>query len=62
MPEMPEIKVSDLAIAPPQHDEFQTLDLYHARRGGEDALARMRRDEAIRTGTPKPAAAGLVAG
>jgi hypothetical protein len=39
---------TDLAIAPPQADEFQALDLYHATRGGEDALARMRRDEGIR--------------
>ncbi|MGH6769936.1 MAG: B12-binding domain-containing radical SAM protein [Xanthobacteraceae bacterium] len=39
---------TDLAIAPPQADEFQALDLYHATRGGEDALARMHRDEAIR--------------
>jgi hypothetical protein len=48
---------SDLAIAPPQNDEFQTLDLYHATRGGEDAIARMRRDEAIRAGAEKQAAA-----
>ncbi len=39
---------SDLAIAPPQADEFEALDLYHATSGGEAALARMRRDEAIR--------------
>jgi hypothetical protein len=41
---------SDLAIAPPKADEFETLDLYHATSGGEAALARMRRDEAIRSG------------
>jgi hypothetical protein len=39
---------SDLAIAPPQADEFDALDLYHATSGGEAALARMRRDQAIR--------------
>jgi hypothetical protein len=39
---------SDLAIAPPKADEFEALDLYHATNGGEAALARMRRDEAIR--------------
>jgi hypothetical protein len=42
---------SDLAIAPPQADEFEALDLYHATSGGEAALARKRRDEAIRAGT-----------
>jgi hypothetical protein len=41
---------SDLAIAPPQTDEFDALDLYHATSGGEAALARMRRDDAIRDG------------
>ena len=39
---------SDLAIAPPQADEFDALDLYHATSGGEAALARKRRDDAIR--------------
>jgi hypothetical protein len=43
---------SDLAIAPPAADEFEALDLYHATSGGEAALARMRRDEAIRTSQP----------
>ena len=38
---------SDLAIAPPREDEFEALDLYHATSGGEAALARKRRDEAI---------------
>ena len=41
----------DLAIAPPKADEFETLDLYHATSGGEAALARMRRDEKIRSGS-----------
>jgi hypothetical protein len=39
---------SDLAIAPPQEDEFEALALYHETSGGEAALARMRRDDAIR--------------
>jgi len=38
---------SDVAIAPPQADEFEVLALYHATSGGEAALARKRRDEAI---------------
>jgi hypothetical protein len=42
---------TDLAIAPPRADEFETLDLYHATGGGEAALARKRRDAAIRAGT-----------
>jgi Radical SAM superfamily len=45
---------TDLAIAPPQTDEFEALDLYHATSGGEAALARMRRDDAIR-GSEHPA-------
>jgi hypothetical protein len=39
---------SDVAIAPPKADEFESLDLYHATAGGEAALARKRRDDAIR--------------
>ena len=42
---------SDLAIAPPEADEFDSLDLYHATSGGEAALARKRRDDAIRQRT-----------
>ena len=45
---------SDLAIAPPESDEFEALDLYHATSGGEAALARMRRDDAIRGSTRAP--------
>jgi Radical SAM superfamily len=45
---------TDLAIAPPRSDEFEALDLYHATSGGEAALARMRRDDAIR-GSAHPA-------
>ncbi len=40
---------ADLAIAPPKDDEFDALDMYHTR-GGEDAVARKHRDDAIRTG------------
>jgi hypothetical protein len=39
---------SDLAIAPPKADEFDALDLYHATTGGEAALKRKYRDDAIR--------------
>ena len=39
---------SDLSIAPPREDEFDSLDLYHATHGGEAALARKRRDDALR--------------
>ena len=39
---------TDLAIAPPQADEFEALDLYHATTGGEAALKRKYRDDAIR--------------
>jgi Radical SAM superfamily len=39
---------SDLAIALPQADEFDALDLYHATSGGEAALARKYRHDAIR--------------
>jgi hypothetical protein len=50
---------TDLASAPPRSDEFDALDLYHATSGGEAALTRMRRDDAIRSGgmaTPAVAA------
>jgi hypothetical protein len=39
---------ADLATAPPRDDELDTLDLYHATNGGEAALARKRRDDALR--------------
>ena len=39
---------TDLAIAPPQEDELDRLDLYHATAGGEASIARKRRDDAIR--------------
>jgi hypothetical protein len=40
---------SDIAIAAPKADEFETLEMYHATAGGEAALARKYRDDAIRT-------------
>jgi len=39
----------DLAITPPDEAEFDSLDLYHATDGGEDALAKKRREDARRT-------------
>jgi hypothetical protein len=49
---------SDLAISPPREDDFDRLDLYHATGGGEAALARKRREDAIRA---KATSARLVA-
>src|SRR4030095_10078804 len=42
---------TDLAIAPPQEDEFETFDLYQATAGGAAAVARKHRSEAIRART-----------
>jgi hypothetical protein len=42
---------SDLAMAPPEADEFDALDLYHATTGDEAALKRKCRDDAIRAKT-----------
>ena len=42
---------TDLAITPPQADEFEALDLYHVTSGGEAALARKRREDTIRVET-----------
>ena len=39
---------SDIAIAPPKADEFETLEMYHATSGGEAALKRKFRDDNIR--------------
>ena len=39
---------TDVAIATRQQDEFERLSLYHDTTGGEAALARKRRDDAIR--------------
>ena len=46
---------SDLSIAPPLDDEFDRLDLYHATAGGEGALARNRREDALRAGAGRAA-------
>ena len=45
------MRYSDIAIAPPERDEFEKMELYHATSGGEAALARKRRDDAIRAGS-----------
>jgi hypothetical protein len=42
---------SDVAITPPNAAEFENLSLYHETAGGEAALARKRRDDAIRAPT-----------
>ena len=42
--------------APPRNDEFDRLDLYHATAGGEEALARKHRDDALRAGVGRIAA------
>jgi hypothetical protein len=39
---------TDIAIAPPQADEFDHLDLYRLTSGGDGALARKRRDDLLR--------------
>jgi radical SAM superfamily enzyme YgiQ (UPF0313 family) len=54
---------SDAATARTQEAEFESLDLYHATRGGEAALARKRRDDAIRAGAHStPSIAGPTRG
>ena len=40
---------SDTAIAVPDRNEFEILDLYQATSGGKAALARKHRDDAVRT-------------
>ena len=52
---------TDLAIDPPQENEFEALDLYHATSGGEAALARKRREELIRSGADAAVHARAVA-
>jgi hypothetical protein len=47
----------DLAITPPEEQEFDNLDLYHATNGGEAALARKRREDALRAKRAAEAAA-----
>ncbi len=49
----------DVAITPPTDNEFDTLELYHATRGGEEALARKRRSDDIRERTSAAAAAAV---
>ena len=39
---------TDLAIAPQQPEEFETLDLYHATSGGKAALARKHLNDRLR--------------
>jgi len=46
---------TDIAITPLRENEDEALDLFHATRGGEAALARKRRDEAIRAETTRTA-------
>lgn len=48
---------TDVAIAKMRENETESLDLFHATRGGEAALARKRRDDAIREETTHPVAA-----
>jgi hypothetical protein len=52
---------SDLAIAAPKADEFDALDLYHATTGGEAALKRKYRDDAIRAHTTHEPAESVAA-
>jgi Radical SAM superfamily len=52
---------SDIAIAP-QQDDLETLDLYHATRGGEAAIARKRREDEIRVATTHAAPAAATTG
>jgi len=47
---------SDVAIAAPRQDEFEAMALYHETTGGEAALARKRREDAIRVGSAAVAA------
>jgi hypothetical protein len=56
------LSYTDAAITPQMEQEFEKLDLYHATTGGEAALLRKFRLDAIRTGTPEPAAARPAAG
>ena len=51
---------TDLAIAPPQDDEFEQLSLYHATSGGEAALARKALGDSIRE-LARPAAVAMSA-
>ena len=46
---------ADMAVAPQSAEEFEDMALYHATTGGEAALARRKRDEAIRKGAQSSA-------
>ncbi|MEN3383054.1 MAG: hypothetical protein V7608_3098, partial [Hyphomicrobiales bacterium] len=46
----------DIAMTPLRENEAEALDLFHATRGGEAALARRHRDDAIRAETTHEAA------
>jgi hypothetical protein len=50
---------SDIAIAVPQQDEFEAMALYHETTGGEAALARKRRGDAVRAEQSEQAVAGV---
>jgi hypothetical protein len=53
---------SDAAIAPQQDQEFEKFDLYHATTGGEAALQRKLRVDALRAGTLEPTRTQSVTG
>jgi hypothetical protein len=53
---------TDLAIAPPVQDEFETLDLYLATDGGGAALSRKRRDDALRAKLTPPTSTTVMHG
>ncbi len=50
---------SDIAIAVPKQDEFEAMALYHETTGGEAALARKRRGDAVRAEQSEQAVAGV---
>jgi hypothetical protein len=50
------LSYSDIATTPLLQNETESLDLFHATRGGEAALARRHRDDAIRAETTHEAA------
>ena len=53
---------TDIAIAPPEADEFEALDLYQATSGAEAALARKQLHDDIRSRTRAAAAAEAAIG
>jgi hypothetical protein len=56
------LSYTDAAITPQKDQEFEKLDLYHATTGGEAALGRKLRVDALRAGTAEPARPQSVAG